>query len=138
MNAAEYGRTLHGLSLNLIVRDLVRSLALLSDGFRPPPSRALPDVGQPSGELEREGIHVQLHVDRTYGRMPWADELASGARRGLGAEFRLLGFDPEAVERAARDHGTVLLPTAVRESHGWRDCVVADPDGYTFAVGMAL
>lgn len=33
---------------------------------------------------------------------------------------------------------TVLLPTAVRESHGWRDCVVADPDGYTFAVGQAL
>ena len=95
MNAAEYGSTLHGLSLNLI---------------------------------------VQLHLDR----MPWADDLATGARRGLGAEFRLLGFDPDAVERAASEHGTVLLPTAVRESHGWSDCVVADPDGYTFAVGEVL
>jgi len=134
MNAAEYGRTLHGLSLNLIVRDLVRSLPFYTEvlGFR-----VLHHTGDYAA-LEREGIHVQLHVDRTYGRMPWAEELASGARRGLGAEFRLLGFDPEAVERAAREHGSVLMPTAVRESHGWRDCVVADPDGYTFAVGMAL
>lgn len=33
---------------------------------------------------------------------------------------------------------TVLLPTAVPESHGWRDCVVADQDGNTFAIGQAL
>lgn len=30
---------------------------------------------------------------RTYARMPWAGELATGAQRGLGAEFRLLGPD---------------------------------------------
>lgn len=134
MNAAEYGRTLHGLSLNLIVRDLGRSLPFYTEalGFR-----VLHRTAEYAA-LEREGIHVQLHVDRTYERMPWAGELSSGARRGLGAEIRLLGFDPDAVERAASEHGTVLLPTASRESHGWRDCVVADPDGYTFAVGQAL
>jgi predicted enzyme related to lactoylglutathione lyase len=52
--------------------------------------------------------------------------------------MRILGIDPDAAEGRARDRGfTVLVP--VRDwPHGWRDCVLEDPDGYTFAVGVPL
>jgi hypothetical protein len=70
--------------------------------------------------------------------MPWASRLRDESRRGLGAEIRILGIDPDAAERRARDAGyTVLVP--VRDwPHGWRDCVLEDRDGYTFAVGVPL
>ena len=81
---------------------------------------------------------AQLHADHTYERMPWAPRLAETGKRGLGAEVRILGIDPDAAERRAREGGfTVLVPT--RDwPHGWRDCILEDPDGYTFAVGTPL
>lgn len=133
-SAPEYGRTLTGLSLNLIVRDVARSLPFYTEvlGFR----AAIRADGYVA--LEQGAMRIQLHEDRTYAKMPWAGALASGAKRGLGCEIRILGLDPHAVEAAARTHGAVLLPTSDRSGHGWRDCVIADPDGYTFAVGTAL
>lgn len=132
MTAAEYGRTLTGLSLNLIVRDVQRSLLFYTEvlGFR-----AVyfdPDFAA----LEREGVRLQLHADHTYENMPWASRLSSPERRGLGAEIRIMGIEPEPAERAARERGfTVLLPTRER-GHGWREVIVEDPDGYAFAVGV--
>jgi catechol 2,3-dioxygenase-like lactoylglutathione lyase family enzyme len=134
MSPEEYGRTLVGLSVNLIVRDTARSLPFYTDvlGLRVLYS------DKDFAALEGKGAKLQLHADHTYERMPWAPRLAEPGRRGLGAEVRILGIDPDAAERRARDAGfTVLVP--VRDwPHGWRDCVLEDPDGYTFAVGVPL
>ena len=134
MEAVEYGRTLQGLTLNLIVRDVARSVPFYTEalGFA---------VVHQTGDyaaLERDGAKIQLHADHTYRRTHWAADLATGIRRGLGAEVRLFGLAPEAVERAALQYGSVLLTTGERAGHGWRDVVVADPDGYTFAAGVSL
>lgn len=132
MTAADYGRTLAGLSLNLIVRDVARSLPFYTEvlGFRALYSD--PDFAA----LERDAMRLQLHADHTYESMPWARLLATDAPRGLGSEIRVLGVDPDAAESAARARGhTVVLPTADTR-HGWRECYLADPDGYVFAVGM--
>ena len=88
--------------------------------------------------FERDGVKLQLHADHAYSRMPWASLLREHGRRGLGAEVRILGIDPDAAEQRARDGGfTVAVP--VRDwPHGWRDCLLEDPDGYTFAVGIPL
>ena len=134
MSAADYGRTLSGLSVNLIVRDVARSVPFYTDvlGLRALHSDA------DFAALEGEGVRLQLHADHAYERMPWADRLRDGAKRGLGAEIRILGIDPDDAERRARASGySVLVP--VRDwPHGWRDCVLEDPDGYTFAVGVPL
>ena len=118
MSAADYGRTLSGLSVNLIVRDVARSIPFYTR------------------VLELRVLYSD--EDHAYGRMPWATRLAEDSPRGLGAEIRILGIDPDAAERRARDGGfTVAVP--VRDwPHGWRDCVLEDPDGYTFAVGVPL
>ena len=134
MTAADYGRTLGGLSVNLIVRDVARSLtfytgvlglsALYSDGD--------------FAALEGHGVRLQLHADHTYERMPWAERLQGLGKRGFGAEIRILGIEPEAAERLAREAGYTVLVATRDWPHGWRDCVLEDPDGYTFAVGTPL
>ena len=134
MSVADYGRTLTGLSVNLIVRDVARSIPFYTDVLL----LRLLYSDEDFAAFERDGAKLQLHADHTYARMPWADRLSEGTRRGLGAEIRILGIDPDAAEKRAREAGfTVAVP--VRDwPHGWRDCVLEDPDGYTFAVGVPL
>ena len=79
-----------------------------------------------------------LHADHTYETQPWARRLAESGKRGLGAETRLLGIDPDAAERRARASGVIVLLGARDWPHGWRDVLLEDPDGYTFAAGAAL
>ena len=134
MKADDYGRTLTGLSVNLIVRDVARSVPFYMGVLQ----LRLLHADEDFAAFEGDGVKLQLHADHTYERMPWASRLRDERKRGLGAEIRILGIDPDAAERRARDAGfTVLVP--VRDwPHGWRDCVLEDPDGYTFAVGTPL
>ena len=134
VSSAEYGRSLAGLTLNLLVRDIARSLPFYTGvlGFKD--LHHDPDFAA----LERDGIKLTLHADHTYAAQPWAPRLAGQGKRGLGAEIRILGIDPDAAEKRAREgRFTVLHPTK-EWPHGWRDCTLEDPDGYTFAVGVAL
>jgi catechol 2,3-dioxygenase-like lactoylglutathione lyase family enzyme len=134
MTPAAYGKTLAGLSVNLIVRDVAASVPFYRDvlGF----TVHYADVD--FAALQLEGANVQLHADHTYDHQPWGLRLADPAKRGLGAEIRILGIDPDAAERRARAHGATVLLSARDWPHGWRDVVLEDPDGYTFAVGAAL
>jgi catechol 2,3-dioxygenase-like lactoylglutathione lyase family enzyme len=134
MSAADYGRTLTGLSVNLIVRDLGRSIPFYTGVL----DLRLLYSDEDFAAFEREGVRVQLHADHTYARMPWASRLSEDSRRGLGAEIRILGLDPDAAEKRARDRGFAVLVPVRDWPHGWRDCVLEDPDGYTFAVGVPL
>ena len=132
MRADEYGRSLTSLSLNLLVRDIALSLPFYTEVLGFTDRHHDPDFAA----LERDGVKVMLHADHTYAAQPWAPRLREKGKRGFGAEIRLLGIAPEAAERRARDGGyTVLVPTQ-EWPHGWRDVVLEDPDGYTFAVGV--
>ncbi len=133
MTAAEYGRRLTGLSLNLIVRDVTVSVSFYRDvlGFK----ALYSDVD--FAALARDSQQIQLHADHAYDGMPWWDELRSGLRRGLGAEMRIMGINPDAAERAARERHYRVLAATSDTAHGWRECILEDADGYTFAVGVA-
>ena len=134
MAADAYGKTLTGLSLNLIVRDVTASVPFYRDVLGLTVHYADVDMAA----LQLGSTQIVLHADHTYDTQPWAPRLAGTGKRGLGAEIRILGIDPDAAERRAREHGVTVL-VAVRDwPHGWRDVVLEDPDGYTFAVGKAL
>jgi catechol 2,3-dioxygenase-like lactoylglutathione lyase family enzyme len=133
VSGAEYGLTLAGLTLNLLVRDIERSLPFYTEVLEFRDLHHDPDFAA----LEREGIRLTLHADHTYAAQPWAPRLAETGKRGFGAEIRILGIAPEGAEQRARERGfTVLQPTKEWSGHGWRDCTLEDPDGYTFAVGL--
>jgi len=134
MASDAYGKTLAGLSLNLIVRDVAESVPFYRDVLGMTVQYADEDMAA----LQRSATQIVLHADHTYDKQPWAARLAAAGKRGLGAEIRILGIDPDAAERKAKDRGASVLLGARDWPHGWRDVLLEDPDGYTFAVGMAL
>ena len=134
MASDAYGKTLAGLSLNLIVRDVAASVPFYRDVLGMTVHYADADMAA----LQLDTTQIVLHADHTYDKQPWAGRLAAVGKRGLGAEIRILGIDPDAAERKAKDRGASVLVGARDWPHGWRDVLLEDPDGYTFAVGMAL
>ena len=134
MASDAYGKTLTGLSLNLIVHDVSKSVPFYRDVLGMTVHYADEDMAA----LQLETTQIVLHADHTYDKQPWAPRLAQPGKRGLGAEIRILGIDPDAAERRAKARGATVLAPARDFPHGWRDVLLEDPDGYTFAVGTAL
>jgi catechol 2,3-dioxygenase-like lactoylglutathione lyase family enzyme len=135
MPAPEYGRTLTGLTVNLLVRDVAASLPFYTEVLGLKALYKDPDFAA----LEGGGVRMMLHADHTYDRFePEVARLAAAGKRGTGAEIRISGLDPDAVEARARALGfTVNVPAQVF-AHGWRECRLEDSDGYMFAVGIPV
>jgi len=132
MEADDYGRTLPAFTVNLLSADLERSAKFYAEvlGAR----IVYRDVDFIA--LEAAGLAFMVHTDHTYEHHPWSTRLArEKTGRGLGAEIRLLGVDPDAIEARARAQGATVLQAAQDKPHGWRDTIVSDPDGYAWAVG---
>jgi catechol 2,3-dioxygenase-like lactoylglutathione lyase family enzyme len=131
--AAEYGRSLPTLTVNLIVREIDRSVSFYKSVLSAIVHYADPDFAA----LRLGGAEVMLHADHAYELNPWAPSLASGDPRGLGAELRLLGLNPDEVAARASVEGALFKEVSVR-GHGWREVMVADPDGYVWAIGTLV
>jgi len=133
MSAADYGRQLPQFCVNLIVRDVPRSIAFYSTVL---------DASVHYFDADFAAIRIlhqelMLHADHTYDGHPWYGSLSTSAGdRGLGAEMRLFGIDPDAVEARAKEVGAAVVVPAADKGHGWREVMIADPDGYVWAVGQ--
>jgi uncharacterized glyoxalase superfamily protein PhnB len=130
--AAQYGRELPPFTVNLLVRDVPRAAGFLSQVLTATIHYADPDFAA----FNVGGVEMMLHADHTYDKHPWHGPLTRGERRGLGAELRVFGIDPDAVERRARERGARVVQPATTKAHGWREVMVEDPDGYLWAVGV--
>jgi uncharacterized glyoxalase superfamily protein PhnB len=134
MSAGDYGRSLPAFTVNLLVRNLVRSVDFYREVLGATVRYSDPDFAA----LQVGGLEFMIHADHTYDEHPWALALRRGGPRGLGAELRLFGVNPDEVEVRARQRGARVLQPSQDKPHGWRDAIVVDPDGYTWAVGMPL
>ena len=134
MPADEYGRSLPAFTVNLLVRDIGRSLPFYTQVLSATIHYSDPDFVA----LKAGGVEFMLHADHTYDQHPWNAALQSSAARGLGTELRLFHLDADQVESAARAMGATIFKPAADSPHGWREVIVADPDGYTWAVGTAI
>jgi catechol 2,3-dioxygenase-like lactoylglutathione lyase family enzyme len=126
--AAVYGRSLKGLGLNLLVRDIDKSLTFLRDVLQVDVVYANPDFAV----LAYEDRQWMLHADHTYHSNPLLALTGDGALRGVGVELHLYGTDPDAAEARARDAGYHVLQEATNKPHGLRECYLVDPDGYVW------
>ena len=134
MSAAEYGRQLPQFCVNLIVRDVPRSISFYSTVL----DAAVHYFDADFAAIRVLDQELMLHADHTYDGHPWYPRLRAVRERGLGAELRLLGVDPDDVESRARKAGALILQPATDKSHGWRDVIVQDPDGYVWALGVTI
>jgi catechol 2,3-dioxygenase-like lactoylglutathione lyase family enzyme len=133
MPAAEYARTLGGLGLNLLVRDVARQVRFLTGELD---FRAV--YSDPDFAVLRCGDdELLLHADHTYEEHPFGRSARGGAR-GAGVEIRLYDADPDqAVARAASLGGRILVPPADK-GHGLREAYIEGPDGYVWVPSRAL
>ena len=128
MPAPDYGRTLRGLTVNLLVRDIDTSLAFARAVLRAEVVYADPDFAV----LRGYGAEWMLHADHTYRGHPLHHEVMAVAARGIGAELRLHGCDPDAATAAARANGHIVVADPADKPHGLREAFIADPDGYVW------
>ena len=134
MSAADYGRSLEGFGVNLLVSDVARAVAFQTEVLGVELVHADPDFAV----LSHDGAQWMLHADHTYGEHPLLALTGDGAIRGAGAELRLYGIDPDAAEARARARGDAVLAAAADKPHGLREAFLADPDGYVWVPGRAL
>lgn len=127
-----YGRELPPFTINLLVRSVPQAVEFLSQVLTATIHYADPDFAA----FKIGGVEMMLHADHTYDKHPWYGPLTRGERRGLGAELRVFGLDPDAVEQRARARRAKVVQPATSKGHGWREVMVEDPDGYLWAVGV--
>jgi uncharacterized glyoxalase superfamily protein PhnB len=135
MPGFRYGALLPGLSLNLLVEDTARSTAFYRDVFEAEVHYQDIDFA-----AVRVGpAEVMLHADHTHDGHPWVTgDIAGGAPRGVGAQFRVLGIDPDRLEERAAAAGAYVVAPPENKGHGWREILVRAPDGYEWACGVLV
>jgi catechol 2,3-dioxygenase-like lactoylglutathione lyase family enzyme len=128
--APAYGALLPQFTVNLIVRDVARAVSFYEDVLQAYVHYSDPDFAA----VRVLSIELMLHADHTYESHPWSEPLRDGTPRGLGAELRLLGMNPDELAERARS-SNALFKDVTERGHGWREVMVQDPDGYVWAVG---
>lgn len=130
--APAYGALLPQFTVNLVVRDVAKSLEFYKAVLLAHVHYFDPDFAA----LRVLGVELMLHADHTYESNPWSSALKGGTARGVGAELRLLGMNPDQLVERARASNALFKDVKVA-GHGWREAMVQDPDGYVWAVGEA-
>ncbi len=135
----DFGAGLRGIGLNLLVRDVPRQAAFLSETFGMTAHRVTADFAI----MVYGGQAFQLHSDATYHNNPLLGLVPENPPRGGGLEIRLYDSDPDAVclrvaaAVGAAAGGTVLQgPTD--KPHGLREAYVLCENGYAWVASRPL
>jgi catechol 2,3-dioxygenase-like lactoylglutathione lyase family enzyme len=134
MPAADYSRSLEGLSINLLVADVAASVTFAKTVLEAETVYADPDFAV----LRRGSASWILHADHTYEDHPLTGFFSGGEGRGAGAEIRLHALDPDGAERRARQAGYTILASTADKPHGLREVYILDPDGYCWVPDVPL
>lgn len=125
---ADFGASLRGLGLNLLVRDVPAHCAMLEAVFGMSAHRVSRDFA-----ILRYGTALfQLHADGTYHDNPYLGFLPEAGPRGAGAELRLYDSDPDAAAAQAETYGMHILQPPTDKPHGLRKCYLICPDGFAW------
>ena len=130
MPAEEYGRSLQGLGINLLVRDVTRSVAFARDVLGASVAYADKDFAVLRYACGPTRAEWMLHSDGTYHSNPLLGLIGDAQVRGAGVEVRLYHCDPDAAVERAKTHGHHVLSEAADKPHGLREAYILDPDGY--------
>lgn len=130
-----FGRQLvQGLGVNLLVRDVAKSIAFQTD-----------ILGVDCRYAEEHFAVMsygpslwQLHSDWSYRDHEMRQTLEGLDFRGAGCELRLYGLDPDAVCARAEQHDVTILSAPVDKPHGLREAHLVDSDGYIWVPSTAL
>ena len=124
----DFGRSLKGIGLNLLVRDVPAQCAFLRAVFGM-------QIFQPTADFAIASYGDQLfqiHADGTYHANPLLALLPEPPPRGGGIEIRLYDSDPDAAAAAAKAAGATILQAPTDKPHGLRECYILCENGYAW------
>lgn len=134
VSAADFGGSLRGLGINVLVRDVQAHCAMLCGTFGMTAHRVSRDFA-----ILRYGSSVfQLHADGTYSANPYLALLPENPPRGAGVELRLYDSDPDTAAALAEPHGMTILQPPTDKPHGLREAYLLCPDGYAWIPSRPL
>ena len=134
MPADEYGRSLSGLGVNLLVPDVARALRFQTEVLGARVLYSDPDFAV----LRGFSAEWMFHADHTYRDHPLRGSLTPELARGIGVELRLHGCDPDAAEHRARELGYAVLAGAMDKPHGLREAFLLDADAYLWVPDLPI
>lgn len=134
VSAEEFGKSLSGVGLNVLVRDVRATADFLRAVFEVGVHRLSDDFA-----IITYGKHVfQLHSDGTYYANPLLGLLPENPPRGAGVELRFYDTDPDAAVARAEAHGAVILQPPTDKPHGLREAYILCDDGYAWIPSRRL
>ena len=125
-SASEYSKDLSGLTINLLVEDIKRSIHFLQKIINAKIIYQDPDFAA----IEGFGSRWCIHSYHTYDSHPYINIIKSSKPKGLGIELRVIGCDPDKAEERARKENYIILSTSTDKAHGMRECYIVDHDGF--------
>lgn len=128
ISADAFGRSLRGIGLNLLVRNVGAEVAFLTTVFgfsahQPTKDFAIMRLGD---------VVLQIHSDGTYHANPLLDLLPENPPRGAGIEIRLYDVDPDQAAAQATVLGYVILQPPTNKPHGLREAYILCENGYAW------
>ena len=134
VSAEDFGASLRGIGLNLLVRDVTEQVAFLQDLFGMAAFQPTADFA-----IMKYGDQVfQLHSDGTYHANPLLGLLPETPPRGAGIEIRLYETDPDETCAKAEALGGTILQAATDKPHGLREAYILCQNGYAWVVSRPL
>jgi catechol 2,3-dioxygenase-like lactoylglutathione lyase family enzyme len=134
VSAEAFGKSLSGIGLNILVRDVARTCAFLKSVFGLEAHRASVDFA-----IIRYGDAVfQIHADGTYHSNPLLGLLPENPPRGGGIEIRLYDSDPDLAARRAEAFDAMILQPPTDKPHGLREAYILCDDGYAWVPSRPL
>jgi len=134
VSSGDFGRSLKGIGLNLLVRDVKAEAAFLCQVFDMTAHRLSADFA-----IMTYGNDVfQLHSDGIYHSHPLLGLLPEAGARGAGMEIRLYDTDPDEAAAKAEAAGGHILEAPTNKPHGLRECFIMDADGYCWVANRWL
>lgn len=128
IDADSFGRSLRGLGLNLLVRDVRGCCAFLTYVFDMRAHQVSDDFA-----IVRYGDDIfQLHSDGTYHSNPLLGLVPENPPRGGGVEIRLYDSNPDLSAERAMAAGATILQEPTDKPHGLREAYLLDQDGYVW------
>ncbi|SLN57633.1 Glyoxalase-like domain protein [Roseovarius litorisediminis] len=130
----DFGASLTGVGLNILVRDVPAEVAFLEAVFDMQGHRVTRDFAI----MTYHGQVMQLHADPTYSTNPLLGLLPEAGARGAGAEFRLYQTDPDEAAKRATAHGAHILQAPTDKPHGLRETYILCDNGYAWVASRPL
>ncbi|SEK70241.1 hypothetical protein SAMN05443999_10295 [Roseovarius azorensis] len=134
VSPTDFGASLRGLGLNLLVRDVLGEAAFLTEVFGMSAHRLSADFAI----MVYHGQVMQLHADHTYGSHPLLGLVPESPPRGAGASIHLFQSDPDQAAARAGVAGGMILQPPVNKPHGLRECCILCADGYAWIASRPL